>query len=306
LNSSRGYSALSRDKFPIESLQTGVPWHLNISNVQKRIDPSLDLDAPAQELAEAFRSYDLLNDDDRTVLSIRRENHARQQLAVDLFLSKDVYSPSAFTSPPDLGHDLETMTGALSLGGDPIDEPPEVEFGYLRPVVKAKAMDHYEKDKSEDTGTNVEGDKVSLPMGVRLLLKDWEVGTKAEDYNFRDPYDTTDEPTLRFSAAAKFRHLDSVLNASSQPIHSQRPPPVMPSQAITTQPSSQPQPKKPPMVVQSQDTFFQPNMPLQSSATGFSQPSQASQPSTQVLPGPHGGRPSTAKKKSVKKRVGGF
>jgi hypothetical protein len=228
---------------------------------------------------------------------------------VDLVLSKDIYSPSAFTPHRELGYDLETMAGALSLGGDQVDEPPEVEFGYLRPVVKAKAMDHYEKDKSEDAGTNIEGgdsDKISLPMGVRLLLKDWEVGTETKDYIFRDPYNTTDEPTPRFSAAAKLRHMNSGPNASSQPVRSQRPPPVMSSQAVAGRPDSQPPPKKLPMVVQSQDTFLQPSMPLPSSATGYSQPSQASQPNTQILPGPHGGRPSTTKKKSTKKRVGGF
>ncbi|KAF7778651.1 hypothetical protein Agabi119p4_2996 [Agaricus bisporus var. burnettii] len=307
LNSSRGYQVLSRDQFPIESLRKGVPWHLDISHIQRHIDPSLDLDTDVRELAESLHSYDLLDDDERTALSIRRENRAREQLAVDLVLSRDIYSPSAFTSPRGAEYDLETMTEALSLGGDQADEPPEVEFGRLRPVSKAKAMDHYEKDK--DTETNVEGGdsgKVSLAMGVRLLLKDWEVGTKSKDYVFRDPYNTTDERTPRLPVAAKSRDMSSVPNASSQPVRSQRPPPVMSSQVVAGESGNHSLVKKPPIVVQSQDTFLQPSVPVQSSATGLSQPSQPSQPSTQIFPGPHGGRPLTTKKKLAKKRVSGF
>lgn len=283
-----------------------------------------------QELAESLHSYDLIKDDDRTALSIRRENNAREQLAVDLVLSRDVYSPSAFVPPHEVGNDLETMTEALSLGGHDADESPEVEFGYLGPVVKAKAGVHYDRNKESEENELEEkpeaGGKVSLPMGVRLLLKDWEVGTKAKDYIFRDPYDTTGEPAslpntyLRLGGA-------NTMPSMSQPIHSQRPPTVVPSQAVASGgfgtnfvPFSQPSVKRPPMVVQSQDTFVRPTgmigaqtqqsfgigVPQSQASQDHSQQSQQFMASTQILPGPHGGRPSVPKKKPAKKRLGGF
>ncbi|KAF9454575.1 hypothetical protein P691DRAFT_655672 [Macrolepiota fuliginosa MF-IS2] len=313
INSTRGFRALVQDRFPIGILRKGAPWHLNIADIQSRIDPFLNLNMNTRDLAESLRSYDLIRDDDRTVLSIRRENNAREQLAADLVLSRDVYSPIAFMPPRDVGNDLETMTEALSLGGHDADEPPEVEFGYLRPVVKAKAGDHYNRDKEVEeyqVEEKVEaGAKVSLPMGVRLLLKDWEVGTKTKDYLFQDPYDTTDEPIPRSNVHPRLRGLNTMPNLS-QPAPSQRPPMVIPSQSIlstTFVPSSQPSIKRPPTVVQSQDmlTFGRSNrifgaqtqqpfvagMSQSQASQDHSQPSQQYMASTQVLPGPHGGRP---------------
>lgn len=284
----------------------------------------------AQELAESLHSYDLIKNNDRTALSLRRENSAREQLAVDLVLSRDVYSPSAFVPPREVGNDLETMTEALSLGGHDADEPPEVEFGYLRPVMKAKNKDHYDRNSGYEGGDAEEqsesdgAGKVSLPMGVRLLLKDWEVGTKVKDHVFQDPYNTTGEAAPRptaHPALAKFRLMSTA--PTSQPIRSQRPPPILPSQLVAGGPGSASQPpfKRPPMTVQSQDTFIRPNtlfntrtqqppgmgLPQQSQVPqDFSQQSQQFMASTQILPGPHGGRPSVPKKKSAKKRLGGF
>ncbi|KXN86913.1 hypothetical protein AN958_09508 [Leucoagaricus sp. SymC.cos] len=301
INSARGFRAISQNKFPIQQLRKGAPWHLNIADIQNHINPTFNLNADARELAEDLRSYDLIMDDNRTALSIRRENNAREQLTVDLALSKDVYSLSPFVAPREAGNDLETMTEALSLGGRDIEEPPEVEFSYLRPRIK-------------------------LPLGVRLLLKDWEVGTKAKDYVFQDPYNTTGESVPRYTVHPGLSRLRqaNTMPSMSQVMNSQRPPMVIPSQALTSSLGSASQPsakQPPPVVVQSEAPTIRPTgtfgtQPLQQFGMGISQ-SQASQDdssqqtveymaSTQTLPGPHGGRPSMPKKKPAKKRLGGF
>ncbi|KAF5358459.1 hypothetical protein D9756_001485 [Leucocoprinus leucothites] len=324
INSARGFRAVAQDRFPTDKLQESVPWHYNIADIQHRIDPSLDLSTGARGLAESLRSYDLIWDDDRTALSLRRENNAREQLAVDLTLSKDVYSPSPFVGPREVGNDLETMTEALSLGGNSIEEPPEVEFGYLTPVIKEKVRykkDYYDRDHEEEVEEDSTG-KVTLPMGVRLLLKDWEVGSKAKDYIFQDPYDTTGGSGLQravHSMSQRDRQVN-MMPSMSQVMSSQRPPTIMPSQALASGlgSTSQPITKQPLAITQmpslrptgmfgSQPRQLGPPMAKsQTSQDNFSQQTEQYMASTQVLPGPHGGRPSRPKKKPTKKRLGGF
>lgn len=255
-------------------------------------------------MAESFHSFDLIQND-RTALSIRRENNAREQLAVDLTLSKDVFSPSPFIRPREVDHDLETMTEALSLGENDIGEPPEMEFGYLVPVSQGKKRNYHEKDQEAETEDEALTGKVSLPMGVRLLLKDWEVGTKAHDYVFRDPYST-------MGGSGSHSTAYSVLQGSTtapsmlQLMNSQQPPTIMSSQVpgfgLVNQPGPQPSamfhmelPSSRPTVTQPQDE----TLILQD----YSQQSEQYTASTQVLPGPHDGR---QKKKPPKKRLGGF
>lgn len=262
----------------------------------------MDLSLEARDLAESFHSFDLIQDD-RTALSIRRENKAREQLAVDLSLSKDVFSPSPFIRPGEVDHNLETMTEALSLGESDIGEPPEMEFGYLVPVSQRKKSCH-EKDHEADIQQAPTG-KVSLPMGVRLLLEDWEVGTKAKDYVFRDPYSTTDgsgSQSTGYSVLQGVTRVPSMLQFMS----SQQPPTIMSSQALGFgQPTQQPSatfhielPSSRPAGTQPRD---EPRM-LQVSQDYSQQPEQYTS-STQDFPGPHDGR---QKKKPPKKRLGGF
>jgi hypothetical protein len=285
----------------------------------------LELNSNARELAESLRSYDLVKDDDRTALSIRRENNAREQLAVDLILSKDVYSPSAFRQPREIGNELETMTEALSLAEHDNNKPPEMEFGYLTPMIKGeeeKKKDDHDQEQEHEGEDMVEessSEKVSLPLGVRLLLKDWEVGTKAKDYIFQDPYNTTGDSGLRHTLHPAIQRLRQANIIPSLSQTSQRPPTVMSSQTMTSGWDSASQ--QPPAMVQQPYPVVRPtgmfgSQPFQPFGPGLSQP-QASQTnfsqstehymaSTQVLPGPNGGRPFLSKKKPPKKRLGGF
>jgi len=266
----------------------------------------LDLNLGARDLAESFHSFDLIQDD-RTALSIRRENNAREQLAVDLTLSKDIYSPSPFIRPREVDHNLETMTEALSLGENDIGEPPEMEFGYLVPVSQRKKENYHEKDHEAEIEEAPTG-KVSLPMGVRLLLKDWEVGTKAKDYVFRDPYSTTDGSGSHSTAYSALQGV-TMVPSMLQFMNSQQPPTIMSSQApgfgLVNQPVQQPSATFQLELPSSRPTGLQPRdePPMLQVSQDYSQQPEQYTSSTQVFPGPHDGR---QKKKPPKKRLGGF
>lgn len=241
-------------------------------------------------------------------MSIRRENDAREQLAVDLTFSKDVYSPSPFIGPREVGNDLETMTEALSLGENGTREPPEMGFGYLVPMSQGKKKNYYDEDHEKGVPTG----KVSLPMGVRLLLKDWEVGTKAKDYVFQDPYSTLGDSGSHSNVHSVLQGFGEVTMVPSmlQAMSSQRPPMIMSSQALGSGLGSQTTQQLPAVIelppVRSTGMFGtrpqdEPSM-SQVSQDHSQQPEQYIA-STQVLPEPHGRRP---KKKPPKKRLGGF
>ena len=198
------------------------------------------------------------------------ERIARQQLTLDLTLSCDIFSETRFSKPNEVDKTLETMTGALSLGG----EPASVKFGYLRPV---------KQPTSRNVG-DIDDQELEIPMGVRLLLKEWDSGNP-EEYVYQDPY----------TAETLSSNSDGQLADSMD--QSQRLPPMPPSSAVPPVIS-----EKPAQIAHSQD-------PTTWNHFGISQgPTVSSQDfaiSTQILPGPFGGRPNV-KKKPVKKRLGGF
>jgi hypothetical protein len=202
------------------------------------------------------------------------------------------------------------MTEALSLGENDTDEPPEVEFGYLTPVNKEKMTKEGHIHEEDEVSVN---GRAALPMGVRLLLKDWEVGAKTKDYVFQDPYHTTGNLTSRLNvhpALSKFQQANTIPSLS-QATNSQRPPTVMPSQALPSALGSASQPL--PSAVRSQYPSIRSTFGTQivrENVVGTLQPQASSSQqidqfmvNTQVLPGPHGGRPWIPKKK---KRLGGF
>lgn len=169
---------------------------------------------------------------------------------------------------PSEAEGLETLTETLSLGS----EPRSVEFQYLRPRAEGR----------------------EFPIGVRSLLQEWDVGIDPEKYVFRPP---NDAPNSR-------PQLDALPEESKRP----RLPPTQPP-VIKTKPYHPPvvvaTQRAPPAVVASQPTTnnFMFQTQTQSIRT-FTEPQPLVMPSTQVLPGPFGGRPQP--KKPAKKRIGGF
>lgn len=140
------------------------------------------------------------------------------------------------------------------------------------------------------------------PMGVQLLLKEWDVGTDPRDYTYADPYNDLDHGTTTA------RRLRSPLQ-SPQTValtQSQRPPLVIASKPFVSQVVPFPAASKPGGILKPAS-----GMPILRTGSQsivrdltFNASQQDYMASTQILPGPHGGRQST--KKSTKKRLGGF
>lgn len=261
LNSRQGYRAFTEGRLPMVSLESGALWHHNIAPTLTCLDGTLV--SNIGELEELLHQYDLADGTDRSSTSVRLESTAREQLVLDMALSCDVFSSQSFSKSQDAGQALEVMTEALSLE----DEPPPVSFGYLRPVQKEPV-----EDGPED---------FTSPLGVRLLLKDWDIGSDPEKYVYLDVYDgsTNSQPVRRMT------HTQPT-EISATPQVSQVPPQILPSTSA-----------------------FLPRNTVgfgsqQNLASGVPTWSQELVASTQVLPGAYGGRP--GKKKGGKKRVGGF
>ncbi|KIP12300.1 hypothetical protein PHLGIDRAFT_113776 [Phlebiopsis gigantea 11061_1 CR5-6] len=293
LSSVRGYRALAQDRIPRDQISKPSPWHHNWTSSLVRFVP--DMSESVQDTQSSLKRYDLLTDDYRPGPSIRAETESRQELNVDLFLSADVYAPHAIAHEEPGQHldddAFETMsraTEAMSIG---IPEPPAVQFSFLRPV----PQDHYHRAR------DVESKKMECPLGVRLLLGEWEIGADPEAYQYRDPYDNA-EPLTAVPPWGARHKADKAprTETKSQPV---RMPPVIATAPMAPPPVAS-QPVRPRPVAPSQGA----HVPLMGSQPlSSSQPSQETPfPSTQVLPGPFGGRPAPVKKKPTKKRMGGF
>jgi hypothetical protein len=144
-----------------------------------------------QSIAERLRQYDLVLDDYRSGSSLRRESEAREQLAVDLVLSTDVYSAQSFANgeaKETEDDELETMSRAAEAMTLSERELPSSHFGYLSPI---PAPDHHPipPKPAENASTSV-----ALPLGVRLLLAEWHIGADPDQYAYHDPYDDDQQP----------------------------------------------------------------------------------------------------------------
>ncbi|KZT71316.1 hypothetical protein DAEQUDRAFT_666367 [Daedalea quercina L-15889] len=274
LNSKRGSRALMQGRIPIHQLARRTPWHLNITSFVQLHVPDLREDSAGT--FEQLSRYDLASDGRRPAGSLRRETEAREQLTLDLHLSSDVFSPSRCRKPAELDIDaaMETMsraTEAMSLGDM---EPSDVLFGFLHPVHE-EATEYY--SKAADTPKDTSG-KHLAPLGVRLLLKDWDVGVDPSTYRYEDPYDVSNNRATvpRFTRNPPSRNKEPAAQW-------QRPPLIVPTLNLA-----------PPHVAQSG------SQPMDS--WNMQSSSQIPFASTQIVPGPYGGRPGPPKK-PAKKRV---
>ncbi|KAG6837293.1 hypothetical protein H0H93_011895 [Arthromyces matolae] len=273
VNSTRGYRALVQGRLSPTSLINGATWHKNITPALQRLDPTFpDI---AQSGIEAFNRYDLADSSERSPLSMRYEKEAREQLALDLALSADVFSSQPFSRFQEEG--LEALRN-LSLAS----EPPPMEFGYLQP----KITDHYIKDRPEQN---------KISMGVRSLLKEWQIYADPEKYVFVDRYDgdlTAPQPIQPTDISPTQDH--------SNRTPSQRPPTIVP--ARTALPTRPPELRRtfarsqPDLMGMPRLQGFGRDIPL-SSGVQTQESSQDLMMSTQVLPGLHGGRPALPKRK---------
>ncbi|KAI0819525.1 hypothetical protein BC628DRAFT_1402047 [Trametes gibbosa] len=317
LDSVAGYRALQQGRIPRHRLIELAPWHFEVPSIIRRSAPGFEDDL--QNTLENLSHYDLPDGSSRTAPSFRRGSEARSQLALDLSLSSDVFAPKRpGKDTTNLDEDVISIsrsTQAMSLGDF---EPAPVFFSFLRPINKTDR-----RSTGEDTADEPSA-KPTMPSGVRLLLQEWEVGTDPWQYEYRDAYDESGPPPaarVQRSGKTAIPHeaqLEKELRPATQTL-SQRPPAAMRSipRAPPTVAVSQPpqvQPRRPLVAARSLESFATPTLrpppsgsqPQPTETWSAPESSQEIVTSTQVLPGVHGGRPVLAKKKTAKKRLGGF
>lgn len=295
-----------QNRIPVDQVSKGSAWRHNISPTLRSLVPALG-DSP-QETWQMLSRYDLLEDDYRPGPSIRRETEAREHIVLDLALSEDVFSPHSLRQPQihgDIDEDVETMSRAAEAMTIGIPEPPDVHFSFLRPM-KTRGIDHYARDQDPEDHQH--------PLGVRLLLQEWEVGEAISEYSHNDLYDSP-IPVIPAYSRLKARGPGGpqVLGATSHapPAIATAPlPPTVASSPVLPMFTS-----LHPPIMTPRTTFSQPqdtrHIIMGSQPTSFEAFSQDSQqvlyPSTQIMPGPFGGRPMAPRQKVVKKkRLGGF
>ncbi|KAJ7667681.1 hypothetical protein DFH06DRAFT_1183265 [Mycena polygramma] len=274
LNSTRGYRAVSQGRVSAASLKKDASWDYDLTATLSNF--VADFSPDISTITERLRRFDLNFGSECSPSSPRREIEAREQLALDLMLSQHIYSPHPFSTQADINSELETMTRTLSLD----DEPPPITFGYLRPIPKDDEQD------AQDM----------IAPGARLLLKDWDIGIDPRDFLYKDPDD--EAPEEQVPTPVRRKKTSTELPKERQTADIQRPrPSIIPFDPSRTFLSQEPNfQHRPPPISGSQPAS------MNVAASGISQEFMAS---TQVLPGPYGGRP-VMKKKIVKKRLGGF
>jgi RNA polymerase I-specific transcription-initiation factor len=247
-----------------------APWHRSIALSLSRLDKGFQLDP--NKWPEYLQQFDLRDTSTMSDQAYKSQCTARRQLELDLALSTDIFS-EIVSNPNNGDQALEVMTEALSLNA----EPPSVEFGYLRPL---------ERKYSSEGKVGEVLETPDIPMGVRLLLKHWGSGSP-ESYLYQDPYDNPGSIGRINSPSVAPPIQNSV---------AWRPPPVIASKQanVTILPDNSRGLK---FVSQSQEAPRLFGNPPFSTQPNFS----ASQDlvGTQILPGPHGGRPSVKKKKRM-------
>ncbi|KAK7693787.1 hypothetical protein QCA50_003359 [Cerrena zonata] len=314
LDSVRGHRALKQGRIPLDVVKKRSALHWDMGSVHKRFVP--DTQGGSTDVHNTLLQYDLIVDDNRPAASYRRETEAKDQLALDLSLSSNVFSSRAIksTTTDSVEDDIDTMSTAAGSMSLDANEPPQVKFGFLDPIPVEDAEKNYDKVESSSGKNRV----LSQPLGVRLLLSEWTIGEDPQAYHYVDPYDVNAPPPRSLARTKEQPRKRTPPPVASQPSRIQKPPaiavkatPTAPPAIVSTQPSRPaPVPSVPSLLQRQQSLPRVHQTGSQPTQTGWSSGSQSQSQmpvmSTQVLPGPHGGRPQPAKKKPPKKRVGGF
>ncbi|KZT09664.1 uncharacterized protein LAESUDRAFT_695395 [Laetiporus sulphureus 93-53] len=304
LNSKSGFRALVEDHIPVNILASRVSWHLNIVEFLRSFIPDL-LDNHDATL-ESLGRYDLLSEGDRPAEPLYRELEAREQLLVDLSLSSDVFAPWSFGRPvkTNTNSSPKTMPRAAEAMAVVGSEPPPVHFGFLHPVPQGSV----DSRKTERKPSQQVSESFT-PLGVRLLLQEWEVGTDPQAYHYEDPYGVVLPKAPSDSEPSRVRRADTP--ALETAAISQRPPTIVSAAAPAPPPIATTCPAArrgivatiPAVEVEGRSIVDSRSQPTESARLAGAS-SRIPMASTQVLPGRHGGRPAPAKKPA--KRVSGF
>ena len=323
LDSARGFRALTQGRFShaLQQIAEAAAFHANIRRSLNKINPEVfTTETPLLDKLDPYN----VNEGGQT-RSPTREAEARNTLAFDLCLASDVFcSESILLKSKDRAMDKGQNSGGIGDAADELtqaagnltlsqNEPPQVIFSHFKPVrrevpgpsdaTKEKGGVGMDVDEGETEGVAV------MPLGVRLLLADWDLGSDPRAYKYTDPYGVDDIPdqVSQFAQVQGHPKLQSrrpgleTITPATRPLQRSSPPTIIASKS---------QPMQPPVVglsrslTQTQTQTFSRQTQSQSQLEQAS--SQILMASTQVLPGPFGGRPGPTKKKLVKKRVGGF
>ncbi|KAL4077135.1 hypothetical protein V8B97DRAFT_1939889 [Scleroderma yunnanense] len=286
----QSFRALMRGDLSCQDLASRAPWHHSILDTVRHLPYEISSDWST--FHEWLKKLESEPDGEKSTASLQRRSEAREHVVVDLALSCDVFSPQPIVKPSSMNTKPAAILGETS--GDSVpEEPPEVQFGYFRPIRKV-GVNHYTNAGETSVLLPEESAAVSSPLGVRLLLSEWQTGVDVENYVYHDPYNTTESvpipaPPRRKQALPTSPPVPQIIVASKR-----RPPAVM--TAAPTQPPWELFGTRTVEYSHSQGTAF----------NSIPDSSQELMTSTQVLPGPHGGRPVVGKKKVAKKRMGGF
>ena len=326
LHSARGYHAFKEGHFPSSAdIAKDAAWSFDLRPSVKHIT-GLEIPSNPEALLRLLKQYEARAETPTS--RDTKEEGLMEEVALDLALSMDVFSavPLVIHPPQSKGplndDELERATQALSITDDSLGNAPTVVFNFLRPRYAI----------TEAPGQGVEGDKdgsgtVELPRGVCQLLAGWKLGEDPGQFIFRNPYEEH-EPTFgkkgRKATGQKLEKnaLLEVQQGETQ-TRSQIPVVIASSQmppAISVQQTMN-RGRIPPRVISPSPTNegvfgFGPTQALAASQPlelfGQGRPPGASSqtwpgPSTQVLPGTHGGRPeANIARKKQKKRAKGF
>ncbi|KAI6118836.1 hypothetical protein EV401DRAFT_1862589 [Pisolithus croceorrhizus] len=287
--------AVARGDISVKELADLTPWNYNLLKTMHRLP--YDIPDDLSTFTEHLKMLQLESGGEGAESSLRRQTEAQEQLAMDISLSCDVFSPRPIAMPRSTEAVSERIYEENRHAGV-ADEPPDIEFSFFRPVLRIGA-NHYMPPEETSPMLTEEDTKISSPMGVRLLLADWEVGSKVENYNYRDPYNATE--VERTSGPRRKQVLRTPAPTQSTVVPSQRPPTIV--AATGARSAVRPQWE----VIGTEVTHTTKQSYSQETAfySTFDTSSQDPMPSTQVLPGPYGGRLTAGKKKPTKKRVGG-
>ncbi|KAG6331478.1 hypothetical protein ID866_7610 [Astraeus odoratus] len=299
LDYQRAFRALIDGNLPVQDVVNCTSWCYNLLDTLRRLP--YDFSGDWSAFHERLKKLEAISKMGKSGTPLRREREAREQLIVDLALSCDVFSHRPVSKPhsSDTGMTSATVSGTTK---ERSSEPAEVAFGYLKPI-RNIGVNHYINADKVCMSPAEQDTEVLSPLGVRLLLAEWEVGSDIQNYIYLDPYNTT--KSERKPAPPRRKGAEpSTPRAGAQTtlVPSQRPPTVIAAAGA------------PPAIKAHMELFGTRNAPAveqsHSQETAFGHPpetfSQELMTSTQVLPGPYGGRVPAGKKKPAKKRMGGF
>lgn len=302
----RGYRAWKQGRIRPQEISRGSNWNLDLREILKTSTPDFSEDIDV--MMDGLQSHNLLLDDNRTAESLKLENDACEQLALDLCMSSHVFASKAFSRPDptpqgqtqtfeDVVADMSLATRALSINPS---GPPPVHFGFLAPIATVPVNHDPANMEPENFNASQTGETDLIPLGVRLLMDEWKVGEDPKDYNYVDPYGEDASSPVEPKHRLGNRPLPA-RNVQSQPTG---PSPRLNLPTIATA-------RAPPLVAPSNTTILKEtektplgggitqDIPLQ--AQGSLQ--DVMMVSTQVEPGKFGDRKGQKKRQ---KRVGGF